>query len=89
VAESWKPRLGALAERDLDDIFRWSEEAFGIRQAHLYQNMIFQAVAALRLGPEAPGSRAREEIGPGYRTLHVARRGRHARHLLLYRMVDN
>ncbi len=41
------------------------------------------------LAPEASPSRAREEIHPEVRTLHIARRGRKARHLILYRVTTN
>jgi len=36
-------------------------------------------------GPDVLGSRARDDISPGLRTLDVARRGRRGRHFLLYR----
>jgi len=40
----------------------------------------------LAAGPEISGSKARDDILPGVRTLHVARHGRRGRHLLLYRV---
>ncbi len=34
------------------------------------------------------GARQREDIGPGIRTLHVARKGRKGRHLVVFRVAS-
>jgi toxin ParE1/3/4 len=81
----WRPHLSAAAERDLADITRWTARKFGTGQATSYRGIILSALMELRLGPAVPGSRKRDEIGPGFHTLSVARRGRRGRHFLLYR----
>jgi len=81
----WRPRLGAEAERDLNDILRWTASRFGVEQARRYRRTILLAIRELEGGPDALGSRARDEIMPGLRTLHVARQGRRGRHFLMYR----
>ena len=81
-------RLGAVAEVDFANILKWTTENFGARQAAIYRDTLVQAIGELAKGPDVPGSRARNEIMPGLRTLHVARRGRRGRHFLLYRAVE-
>ena len=66
---NWTVRLSDTAEADYDDILRWTEGRFGAAQA--------TALARLERGPATAGARQRDAIGPGVRTLHVGRRGRH------------
>jgi toxin ParE1/3/4 len=84
----WRVRLGAVAELDFANILKWTNENFGPRQARIYRDTLMQAIGELANGPDVPGSRARDEIVPGLRSLHVARRGRRGRHFLLYRAVE-
>jgi antitoxin ParD1/3/4 len=46
-------------------------------------------IADLLDSPEPPASRARDEIRPGIRTFHIARRGQPARHLFVYRVAPD
>ena len=85
----WRVRLGAAAELDLASILRWTAENFGARQAAIYRDTLAQAIGELAKGPDVPGSRARNEIKSGLRTLHIARHGRRGRHFLLYRAVED
>jgi toxin ParE1/3/4 len=82
----WRIRLGAVAERDFIDIIAWTIERFGPRQADTYRATLLAAVKALEEGPDLLGSRLREDIGEGVRTLHIARAGRRGRHFILYRV---
>jgi len=84
----WRIRLSVAAEQDLVVLLRWTAEVFGVRQAQVYRDTVIAALAALGDGPDVPGSRARDEILPGLRTLHVARSGRRGRHFVLYRLSD-
>lgn len=86
--DKWRVRLGAAAERDFANILRWTRKNFGERQARLYRETMRLAIRELAQGPELRGSKSREDIMPGLRMLHVARRGRAGRHLLLYRILD-
>ncbi|HLX99307.1 MAG TPA: type II toxin-antitoxin system RelE/ParE family toxin [Roseiarcus sp.] len=85
---SWRVRLGAEAELDFANILRWIAENFGVRQSRAYWG-ITQAIGELADGPDVPGSKARDEIIPGLRTLHVARHGRRGSHFLMYRARPN
>jgi toxin ParE1/3/4 len=87
VKRKWPVRLGAAAELDFANILKWTTENFGPKQARAYRHTVIQAIAELAGGPDVVGSRNREEIMPGLRTLHVARHGRRGRHFLMYRAV--
>jgi plasmid stabilization system protein ParE len=52
-----------------------------------YRDTLVRAIGELANGPEVGGSKARDEIMRGLRTLHVARHGRRGRHFLLYRVA--
>jgi toxin ParE1/3/4 len=72
----WKVRLAANAELDFSEIITWTIENFGERQADIYAEALTLAIEALHDGPQQLGAEARDDIGLGIRTLHVARRGR-------------
>ena len=81
----WRVRLGAPAELDFANILKWTTETFGERQARAYRDTIVQALGELAHDADVAGSKARDDIMPGLRTLHVARRGRRGSHFLMYR----
>ena len=87
VERKWRVRLGAAAELDFANILKWTAENFGARQSRLYRDTLVQAIGELADGPNVAGSKARDEVIRGLRTLHVARHGRHGRHFLLYRVA--
>ncbi|MEI2735139.1 MAG: type II toxin-antitoxin system RelE/ParE family toxin [Rhodoblastus sp.] len=84
----WRIRLGREAEEDFARIVRYSHDAFGERQAAKYKTLLIEALVLLERGPHAPGSAARDEILPGLRSFHIARRGRPGRHFVLYRASE-
>ena len=83
----WRVRLGAAAELDFANIVKWTAENFGAQQSRVYQNTLVQAIGELAEGPDVAGSKARDEIMPGLRTVHVARHGRRGSHFLMYRVA--
>jgi toxin ParE1/3/4 len=85
VARKCRVRLGSTAELDFANILKWTTENFGAHQSRLYRNTLVQVIGELADGPDMAGSKAREEIMPALRALHVARHGRRKSHLLLYR----
>lgn len=87
AARTWRVRLGAAAELDFATIVKWTAETFGEGQSRIDGDTLVRAIGELADGPEVAGSRARDEIMPGLRTLHVARHGRRGRHILLYRVA--
>jgi len=85
----WRVRLGAAAEVDFANIVKWTAENFGPRQSRAYRDILVQAISELAYGPNVAGSKVRDEIMAGLRTLHVARRRRRASHFLMYRTAPN
>jgi toxin ParE1/3/4 len=85
----WKVRLAAQAELDFFEIITWTIENFGERQAETYAETLTLAIEALHDGPEQLGAKARDDIGPGIRTLHVARQGRNGRHFVVFREAQD
>jgi len=83
----WRVRLGAAAELDFANIVKWTTENFGARQSRVYQNTLVLAIGELADGPDVAGSKARDEIMPGLRTVHVARHSRRGSHFLMYRVA--
>ena len=82
----WQVHLTAGARADLGNILRWTSDRFGRAQARRYSDTLTQAIRSLEAGPDAPGSRRRDDLSRGLMTLHVARRGRAGRHLVVYRI---
>jgi toxin ParE1/3/4 len=92
-------RMTAPADADITDILIWSAEHFGPSVQVRYARLIDRAIRDLADDAERLGSRARPELGAGYRTYHLAlsrERARDAggiirrpRHFLLYRVVDD
>jgi len=54
-----------------------------------YVETIALAIESLEGGPDILGARAREDIEPGIRTLHVARQGRAGRHFVVFRAAGS
>lgn len=81
---AWRVQLSQSAERDFFSILHWTTEQFGKRQARVYETTLRSALKALATGPGAVGSRARPDLGSDLGSLHVARQGRHGRHLVVF-----
>lgn len=86
---SWPVRLGDEAEADFARILKYTSDTYGPKQADVYKLTLTAALAALHDGPNIQGSVARDEIRPGLRTLHVARRGRRGRHFVMFRTATD
>ncbi len=84
----WRIRLASAAETDFDQILQWTAERFGKDQAHVYTQTLLAALDALKEGPTLSGVKTREELSKGILTLHAARLGRKARHLIVFRAVS-
>ena len=84
---AWHVRLSAAAELDFANIIKWTTENFGARQSRVYRETLIQTIGELADGPDAAGSKARDDIVPGLRSLHVVRHGRRGSHFLMYRVA--
>ena len=86
--QTWRLVLSAAAEADLANIAAWTAETFGARQAEVYADALLDCVDELTANPFLERSRARDEIAPGLRSLHMSKSGRRGRHFILYRAED-
>lgn len=90
-------RISHQAQSDILDILRYTQRTFGEGARQRYQRLIQAALIALLVDPERPGSKARSDIFPGLRSLHLyhcrlaVASGRviKPRHIVLYRIVAN
>ena len=85
----WTVRLGRQAEQDYIEILQWTTKTFGEGQASTCAETIARATEALEEGPDVLGARARDDIQPGIRTLHVARLARAGRHFVVFRVAGS
>ena len=83
---TWPIRLAEAAEQDYREILHWTATNFGKRQARTYAKTVTNALHDLAHGPAIIGVGRREDIGAGIHTLHVARKGRKGRHLVVFRI---
>jgi plasmid stabilization system protein ParE len=81
----WRVQLTDLAALDLIEIRLWTTEKFGKFQAANYIGTITSAIETLLNGPEPTGSKPREDLGSGIRTLHVKREGNKGRQITPFR----
>ncbi len=82
----WIVDISEAATVDIHDALRWSAERFGEAQAHTYEETIFLALEALLAGPRTSGVRPLNELMPGLMSLHIARRRRKGRHVILFHL---
>lgn len=87
ISPDWDVELSSTAQADLREILRWTRRRFGSAQESAYRRLLQDALKALKAGPNIIGARQRQEIGPGYRTLHIGRGRGRARHFILFRVV--
>ena len=82
-------RLSDAADRDVDGILWETVRRFGPGQRQRYAGLINAAMGLVAEAPERPGSRPREEFGPGVRSFHIERAAQRrgaAAHVLFYRI---
>ncbi|PTM98749.1 type II toxin-antitoxin system RelE/ParE family toxin [Mycoplana dimorpha] len=85
-------RLTKEAERDLTEIARYTLGAFGAEQAMRYASLIEKGLDMLAEAPLRPSSRARDELAPAVRSMHLshAAKNRHAAsHIIYYHLVGD
>ncbi|MDI9332234.1 MAG: type II toxin-antitoxin system RelE/ParE family toxin [Alphaproteobacteria bacterium] len=89
MRQIWTVRLAQQADQDYVEILTWTVKTFGEGQASTYAETMALAIEALAEGPDVLGARARDDIQPGIRTLHVGRQGRAGRHFVVFRVTGS
>lgn len=80
-------RLSDAAHLDVDGILLETARRFGPKQRRRYAALIHAAMRLVAEAPERPGSRPRNELGPGIRSFHIELAGQRrgaAAHVLFY-----
>ncbi len=81
--------VSASARRDIAGALQHSVRRWGPAQRRQYRALIENTLGDLLEHPEHPTSRPRDDIRPGIRIFHIARRGRPARHFIVYRIASD
>lgn len=80
-------QLTEAAAQDVVDMLRETGRRYGPLQCRRYAELIERAIRMVAENPERPGSRQRDDLATGVRSLHVelaARRRGAAAHVLYY-----
>ena len=75
------------AKRDIVEVLAYTKERWGVEQACRYADLIEEALTAVADDPAC--GKARDDIHPGIRALHIGKRGRPARHIVFYRSTSS
>ena len=86
---NWSIQQTDQVELDLISIYIWTANKFSSNQADEYIDTVTSAIEALVIGPDLLGSKARDDIGPGIRLLHVQRKGKKGRHFVMFKAMDD
>ena len=64
--------LAPAAERDIEEILRWSDEQFGEQARMRYEALLVRAILDVSEEPERAGSCQRPEISDSVLTYHLS-----------------
>ena len=86
----WRLSFTEAALADLESILDWTSEEFGPLQTERYQHLLRENFTELEsAGHQAPRVKARPLIREGLFSLHVSKRGKHGRHIIFFRTLNN
>jgi len=71
------------ARRDITDVLSYTSDRWGKAQAREYRDLIRDALSAIAADPGCGKIRGTR---PGILSYHIKQRGRHARHIVFYRI---
>lgn len=80
-------RLLPEAQQNLQEIFAFTLARFGVAKYLEYTELVEEALAALAADPQA--GRSRPDLRAEAWIYHIGQRGRRARHVLLYRILES
>lgn len=87
-ATVWRVRPTQAADDDFRRIITWTTREFGEQQARVYAETLKQTLSDLTEGPALAGLKVRDDIAHGILTIHVARKGRKGRHIVMVQVAD-
>jgi toxin ParE1/3/4 len=87
-----KVRNTVPADKDIHKVLTDSFRLFGLNQSQRYLEIVRIAIDSVARDPLRVSSKARDDIGPGVRSLHLqfaAKRQGGASHVLYYRVLSS
>lgn len=78
-----KFRLSRYADRDLLSILKYTKKAWGSEQGFTYLGLLGRARDKIVANPFLPGSKSRDDLAPGCRSLRCGK------HVIFYRLRNN
>lgn len=85
----FKARLSGPAQQDIVDVLRYTLDQFGERQQDTYRDLIEEAIAAIEEEPRQAPSKQRDGLSEDAWVRPIRQPGKHARHILVYRITAN
>jgi plasmid stabilization system protein ParE len=82
-------RFSRTVAQDIESALAYTLSHFGQQKFEQYQILIREALAHLEAHPAAPPAKQRRDIHPDAMTFHIGQPRKPARHLFLYRVIDN
>jgi toxin ParE1/3/4 len=73
------------ARTEIRDVLRYTRDEFGARKLKEYRELIRDALSVIAEDPSI--GRTHPDVHPELRTHHIAKRGKRARHVVLYRVA--
>jgi toxin ParE1/3/4 len=84
----YKLRFSKEAVKDIEQVLAYTGTRFGAHKHLEYKELIRLALEEIAVDPIGWPAKNRVEVHPDVWTFHIAKSGKKARHLFLYRVVD-
>lgn len=85
----YRARLSDSVRQDIVDILQYTYERFGQTQHDAYRNLIEDALDAIEEEPRQAPSKQRHGLNEDTWIRPIRQPGKHARHILVYRIAAN
>jgi toxin ParE1/3/4 len=82
----WQIKISSKARSDIEAVLVWTLNNFGQNKHDEYVELLGLALNEIAVNPKCIRARQRPELHRNAWVIHIARRGRKARHLFIYRI---
>ena len=81
-------RLSRWCEKDIEGVLDHTLERFGPAKCDEYRELIQKALEEIAAKAQSAGNTSHPGLPADWRTFHIARPGRRARHLFVFRVLN-